>query len=31
MKILAPVVLVFLLATGCKPQSNKELSPEDVS
>lgn len=30
MKILAPVLLIFLLATGCKPQSNKELSPGGV-
>ena len=30
-KILAPIVLLFLLATGCKPQSNEESSPGDVS
>ncbi len=30
MKILAPIVLLFLLAAGCKPQSNQELSAVEV-
>ena len=31
MKILAPLVLLLLLAIGCKPQSNQELSPGEVN
>lgn len=31
MKIVASIVLLFLLATGCKPQLNQELTTGEVS